>query len=117
MLVLAARIARALSSTPGAITASMNVATMARAVSSSIPAVEADDAAECREGVGFARPHVGLGNDGAGGGAAGLVCLITAAAGSLELQHDARGGVEVEQIRERQLFALQHRAAHRARGR
>ena len=117
MLVLVARIARALSSTPGAITASMKVATIARGGVLVDRPVEADDAAERRQRVGVARPHVGFGNRRAGGGAARVGVLDHRGRRLVELQHDARGGVEVEEVRERQLLALQHRRRPEPRGR
>ena len=102
----------------GAITASMNVEVMALAVSTSIgrlrptmppnaasaSASRARTYASAADAAGRRAARVGVLDD--GGGRLG------------ELEHDARGRVEVEQVGERQLLALQdvHRAkARRAR--
>ena len=75
--------------------------------------VEADDAAERRQRVGLARADVGLGNRGARRRAARVGVLDDHRRRLAELQHDARRGVEVEQVGERQLLALEHRPARR----
>ena len=107
MLCLRARIGRAASSTLGAITASMNVETIASASSTSmgrftatmppkaarLSASRARTYASTAE-VPIAAPH-------------GFVCLITAAAGSSNSRTIRSGGVEIEEVGERELFALQ----------
>ena len=50
----------------------------------------------------------------AGRRAAGIGVLDHAGRRLAELEHDARGGVEIEQVGEGQLLALQDRAARRA---
>ena len=96
-------------STAGAMTASMKVETIARAVGCVDRPIQSDDAAEGGERIGVARPRVGLGDVVAGRRAAGIGVLDHARRRLVELEHDARGGVEIEEIGERQLFALQDR--------
>ena len=77
--------------------------------------VEGDDAAERRQRVGVARAHVGVGAVAPVAAPHGLVCLITAAGRLGELEHDARGRVEIEEVGVRELLALQDgRGAERA---
>ena len=91
---------------PARSTASMNVDAIARAAASSIGRLRptmppnADSASASRAA------HVGVGDDGAGRGAARIRVLDDDGGGLVELQHDARGSVEIQQIRERQLLAL-----------
>ena len=60
------------------------------------------------ERVGLARAHVGVGGARAGGDAARVGVLDHRGGRLVELEHDARGGVEIEQVGVRQLLALQH---------
>ncbi len=64
--------------------------------------------------IGIARAHVGVGGDRAGRRAARIRVLDHRRRRLGELEHDARGRIEVEQVRVRQLLALQHGAPRRA---
>ena len=109
MLRLAARARRgASSSTAGAITASMNVDTIASAVATSIARLSADDAAERGEAVrrrARARRHRPPSSPSRRAARVGV--LDHRRRRLVELEDDARRGVEVEQVRVRQLLALQ----------
>ena len=102
-----ARIAFASSVNDGAITASMNVDVSAVAVVGVDLAIEADDAAERRQRIRFARARRRRRRSPCPSPCrTGLVCLITDRGRLGELERDARGGVEVEQVGVRQLLAL-----------
>jgi hypothetical protein len=107
MLAFLARMGRAASSTLGAMTASMNVDVIACAVSASNRSVQPDDAAEGGERVSLPRADVGVRGGGAGRCAARIRVLDDRRGRLTELEDDARGGIEIEQVREGQLLALQ----------
>ena len=93
-------------SNAGAITASMNVDVSAVRRLGVERAVEADDAAERRERIGLARADVRLGGVAPVADAARIGVLDDHRGRLVELERDARGGVEIEQVRVRQLLAL-----------
>ena len=72
-------------------------------------AVEADDAAEGGQGIRFARANVGFGDSRAGRDTTRIGVLDHRGGRLAELEHDAGGGVEVEQVGEREFLALQNR--------
>ena len=72
-------------------------------------AVETDDAAEGRQRIGFARANVGFGHGRAGRDTTRIGVLDHGGGRLAELEHDAGGGVEVEQVGEREFLALQNR--------
>ena len=69
--------------------------------------VERDDAAEGGHGVRVAGAHVGVGGRRADRGAARVGVLDHGGRRLVEFEHDARGRIEIEQVRVRQLLALQ----------
>ena len=69
--------------------------------------VEGDDAAERRHAVGVAGAHVRVGRRRADRGAARVRVLDDGRGRLVEFEHDAGGGIEIEQVRVRQLLALQ----------
>ena len=71
-------------------------------------AIQPDDAAEGGEAVGVARADVRLVDGRADGRAAGVGVLDDGRCRLGELERDTRGGIEVEQVGERQFLALQH---------
>jgi len=79
--------------------------------------IEADDPAEGRKRVGVTGANVCVGGRAAGCGSARVRVLDNGRRGFVELEHDAGGRVEIEEIRVRQLLALQHfrRAERRPR--
>ena len=66
------------------------------------PAVERDDAAECRHGVAGECPVIGVADVVCDGNAAGVVVLDDRAGGQLELVQQAPGRVQVEHVVERE---------------
>ena len=79
-------------------------------------AVDRDDTAERRQPIRVARPHVGLCGRHAGRHAARVGVLDHRGGRLAELEHDARGRVEVQQVGVRQFLALQeHRGAEGGR--
>jgi hypothetical protein len=99
--------ARASSSTDGAMTASMNVETMARAGAASIGAIQRHDAAKRRQRVGVARADIRIGRAAARRGAAGIRVLDHRGGGLVELEHDARRRIEIQQVGVREFLACE----------
>ena len=79
--------------------------------------VQRHDATERREAVGFTGADVGIGSRCADGGAARVRVLDHHGRRLVELERDARGSVEVEQVGVRQFLALQDGGRTEARGR
>ena len=69
------------------------------------------------ERIGVARADVGVGGAATGRGAARIGVLDDDGRRLAELEHDARGGIEIEQVRVRQLLALEHGRRRRGRRR
>ena len=108
------RMSRASSATAGATTQSIFVDVIAWAVATSIATVQRDDAAERAQAVGLARADVRLGDGGADRDTARVRVLDHGRRRHVELEHDANRGIEIEQIRERELLALKQRRAAKA---
>ncbi len=71
-------------------------------------AVQPDNAAERRDRVRFTRAHVGVCGAASGGRTARIRVLDDRGRRLAELEHNARGGVEIKQVRVRELLALEH---------
>ena len=77
--------------------------------------IERDDAAEGGEAVRFAGAHVRIDRGAADCGAARVRVLDDRRRRLVEFEDDAQRGVEIEQVRVRQLLALQDCRPHRVR--
>jgi len=70
--------------------------------------VETNDAAKRRQRISLTSAHIGVGYRRSAGDAARIRVLNHNRGRLAEFKRDPRGGVEVEQVRERQLLALMH---------
>ena len=84
----------------------MKVATSARAVSRSIGAIEPDDSAKRRERICLPCVDVRIGEGVAGRNPARIGVLDHDGRRFGELERNARGGVEIQQVRKRQFLPL-----------
>jgi hypothetical protein len=71
-------------------------------------AIESNDAAKRGQRIRVAGAHIRVGDRGAGGDTTRVGVLDHRGGRLVELEDDAGGGIEIEEVRERQLLALQH---------